>query len=313
MPRALVFPGQGSQRVGMGKEIYDAFTTAKAVFQEVDETLNQNLSRLMFEGPETELTLTENAQPALMTVSIAIVRILVEDGFLTLSDIAAFVAGHSLGEYSALAAADAISLPDTARLLKRRGEAMQRAVPVGKGRMTAILGLGLDEVTEIAEIAGAEGICEIANDNAPGQVVLSGQSVAIEHAMTLAKEKGAKRALALEVSAPFHCALLQTAADTMAEALESITIRAPHPPLVANVVAESVDEPLTIQKLLVEQVTSRVRWRETVLWMKANGVDSLIEVGTGKVLTNLTRRIDSSLTGHSIETPNDIDRFLNSI
>ena len=299
--------------MGMGKEIYDAFVSARPVFEEVDDTLGQNLSRTMFEGPESELTLTENAQPALMTVSIAIVRVIETEGSLALSDIATFVAGHSLGEYSALAAAGAISLPDTAQLLKRRGEAMQMAVPVGEGQMTAILGLSLNEVIEIAKTAGTEGICEIANDNAPGQVVLSGHSAAIERAMILAKEKGARGALPLEVSAPFHCALLQPAAETMAEVLESITIAAPRPPLIANVIAESVNEPHQIRKLLVDQVTNRVRWRETVLWMKTNGVDNLLELGTGKVLTNLARRIDRDVAGHSIETPNDIDRFLNSI
>lgn len=313
MSRALVFPGQGSQRMGMGKEVYDAFVTARPVFEEVDDTLNQNLSRIMFEGPENELTLTENAQPALMTVSMAIVRVIETEGSLALSDIATFVAGHSLGEYSALAAAGAISLPDTAKLLKRRGEAMQMAVPIGEGQMTAIIGLSLNDVIEIAKTAGTEGICEVANDNAPGQVVLSGQSEAIGRAMLLAKEKGAKRALPLEVSAPFHCALLQPAAEIMAEALGSITIAAPRPPLIANVIAESIDEPRQIRKLLVDQITNRVRWRETVLWMKSNGVDNLLELGTGKVLTNLTRRIDRNVAGHSIETPNDIDLFLNSL
>jgi len=313
MSRALVFPGQGSQRVGMGKEVHDAFVTARPVFEEVNDTLGQNLSRIMFEGPESELTLTENAQPALMTVSIAIVRVIETEGLLPLSDIAAFVAGHSLGEYSALAAAGAISLPDTAQLLKHRGKAMQMAVPIGEGQMTVILGLSLNEVGEIAKIASTEGICEIANDNAPGQVVLSGQSAAIERAMILAKEKGAKRALPLEVSAPFHCVLLQSAAEAMAGALASIVIAAPRPPLIANVTAKSVDEPHQIRKLLVDQVTNRVRWRETVLWMKSNGVDNLVELGTGKVLTNLARRIDRNVGGLSIETPNDIDRFLNSI
>lgn len=313
MSRALIFPGQGSQRVGMGKEIYDAFGISRQVFEEVNDTLGQNLSRLMFEGPENELTLTENAQPALMTVSIAIVRVLEQEGSQAISDVAAFVAGHSLGEYSALAAAGAISLPDTARLLKCRGVAMQNAVAIGDGRMTAILGLGLDEVTKIAEMASDKGICEIANDNAPGQIVLSGQSAAVERAMTLAKENGAKRALTLDVSAPFHCALLQPAAEIMGKALASVTIRAPHPPLISNVIAEQVNQPNQIRKLLVEQVTNRVRWRESVLWMKSKGVDNLVEVGTGKVLTNLSRRIDNEVSGHSIEKPDDLDQFLNSI
>ena len=313
MSRALIFPGQGSQRVGMGKEIYDAFGISRQVFEEVNDTLGQNLSRLMFEGPENELTLTENAQPALMTVSIAIVRVLEQEGSQAISDIAEFVAGHSLGEYSALAAAGAISLPDTARLLKCRGVAMQNAVAIGGGRMTAILGLGLDEVIKIAEMASDKGICEIANDNAPGQIVLSGQSAAIERAMTLAKENGAKRALTLDVSAPFHCALLQPAAEIMGKVLASVTIRAPHPPLISNVIAEQVNQPTQIRKLLVEQVTNRVRWRESVLWMKSKGVDNLVEVGTGKVLTNLSRRIDKEVSGHSIEKPDDLEQFLNSI
>ena len=313
MSRALIFPGQGSQRVGMGKEIYNAFGIARQVFEEVNDTLGQNLSRLMFEGPENELTLTENAQPALMTVSIAIVRVLEQESSQAISDVAEFVAGHSLGEYSALAAAGAISLPDTARLLKCRGVAMQNAVAIGDGRMTAILGLGLDEVVKIAEMASDKGICEIANDNAPGQIVLSGQSAAIERAMTLAKENGAKRALTLDVSAPFHCALLQPAAEIMGEALASVTIRSPHPPLISNVIAEQVNQPNQIRNLLVEQVTSRVRWRESVLWMKSKGVDNFVEVGTGKVLTNLSRRIDNEVSGHSIEKPDDLDQFLSSI
>ena len=230
MPRALVFPGQGSQTVGMGKEIYDAFVSARPVFEEVDDTLGQNLSRVMFEGPETELTLTENAQPALMTVSIAICRVLQEEGSLVLSDIANFIAGHSLGEYSALTAAGSLRLADTAHLLKLRGKAMQSAVPVDEGKMVAIIGLSLGDLEEVVEAANAFGICDIANDNAPGQVVLSGGSESIEHAMKLASEKGARRVLELEVSAPFHCRLLKPAAEVMAEALETVVISAPSPP-----------------------------------------------------------------------------------
>jgi len=313
MPRALVFPGQGSQTVGMGKEIYDAFVSARPVFEEVDDTLGQNLSRVMFEGPETELTLTENAQPALMTVSIAICRVLQEEGSLVLSDIANFIAGHSLGEYSALTAAGSLRLADTAHLLKLRGKAMQSAVAVDEGKMVAIIGLGLGDVEEVAEAANAFGICDIANDNAPGQVVLSGGSESIEHAMKLASEKGARRVLELEVSAPFHCRLLKPAAEVMAEALETVVISAPSPPLVANVLAEPVDDPNLIRGLLVDQVTQRVRWRESILFMKSQGVSNLVELGTGKVLTNLCRRIDKELSGHSIEKPADIDEFINSI
>ena len=310
MARAFVFPGQGSQAVGMGRALYDAFSAARAVYQEVDDALGQPLSRIVFDGPDDDLTLTENAQPALMATSLAAARVIESEGGARLADLAAFVAGHSLGEYSALAAAGAMTLADTARLLKRRGLAMQRAVPVGEGAMTVLLGLDLETARAIAEQAGAGTVCDVANDNADGQVVLSGAAAAIERAMALAKERGAKRALPLSVSAPFHCALLAPAADEMAEALAEIDIAPPRPALVANVSAAATDRPSAIRDHLVAQVTATVRWRESVLYMKRNGVDTLVELGAGKVLGNLARRIDRDLVGVSLQTPDDIEAFL---
>lgn len=313
MTRAFVFPGQGSQAVGMGRELAEAFPVARHVFQEVDEALKQKLSGLMFEGPEDQLTLTENAQPALMAVSVAVVRVLEEQGNLDLAKAAAFVAGHSLGEYSALAAAGTFSLADTARLLKIRGQAMQKAVPVGVGAMAALLGAEYEQAKEIAAEAAQGDVCEAANDNAPGQVVVSGHKAAVERAMKIAAEKGIKRAVLLPVSAPFHCALMQPAADAMADALAGVSMVAPKVPLVANVLAAKVTDPAQIRDLLVAQVTGTVRWREGVLYMKEQGVSTLVELGAGKVLGGLAKRIDKEMTGTSVGTPADIEAFLNSL
>lgn len=313
MSRAFVFPGQGSQAVGMGAALAEAFAAAREVFEEVDDALSQRLSRIMFEGPDSDLVLTENAQPALMAVSLAVVRVLEREGGMTLADKAAFVAGHSLGEYSALAAAGAITVADTARLLKRRGQAMQEAVPVGQGAMAALLGLDLAATRDVAEEAAQGEVCAPANDNADGQVVISGDAEAVGRAVALATEKGAKRAIMLSVSAPFHCALMAPAADVMAEALAEATIRPPRPPLVANVTAEAADDPDTIRQLLVAQVTAMVRWRESVLYMRDHGVDTLVELGAGKVLTGLTRRIDRELTGTAVGTPAEIEALIKSL
>lgn len=313
MARAFVFPGQGSQAVGMGKELAEALPTARHVFEEVDEALQQHLSQLMFEGPEDELTLTANAQPALMAVSVAVMRVLQQDGGLELPKKAAYVAGHSLGEYSALCAAGALSLPDTARLLRRRGEAMQAAVPVGVGAMAALLGLAFDDAREVAAAAAGDDVCEPANDNAEGQVVVSGHRSAVERAVELAKERGGRRSIMLPVSAPFHCALMQPAADVMAEALDGADMTAPAVPLVANVTAAAVEAPAEIADLLVRQVTAMVRWRESVLFMKSEDVDNLVELGVGKVLTGMLRRIDRELSGTAISTPDDIDAFLKTL
>ncbi len=313
MTRAFVFPGQGSQAVGMGKDLADAFPVAREVFQEVDDALSQNLSKIMFEGPDDELVLTENAQPALMAVSIAVARVLESEGNIKLADHCNMVAGHSLGEYSALAAMGAFSLADTARLLKVRGKAMQAAVPVGEGAMAACLGLSLEDAQAVAQEAAQGEVCTAANDNAPGQVVLSGSKAAIERAIDLAKEKGAKRSVLLPVSAPFHCALMQPAADAMAEALAGVTINAPASPVVANVKAEMVSDPEEIRQLLVEQVCGSVRWREGVLYMKDQGIEQLVEVGAGKVLSGLARRIDRALSGVAVNGPADIESFLGSL
>ena len=313
MGRAFVFPGQGSQAVGMGRELAEAFAPARHVFQEVDDALNQRLSRLMFEGPESDLTLTENAQPALMAVSLAVVRVLQDEGGIALAERADFVAGHSLGEYSALAAAGALDLADAARLLKRRGQAMQAAVPVGEGAMAALLGLDLEVAREVAAAAAEGEVCDPANDNAPGQVVVSGHRAAVERAIALAAEKGAKRAILLPVSAPFHCALMAPAADAMAEALAAIVLQPPLIPLIANVTAEPVREPEAIRRLLVQQVTGLVRWRESVLAMKAAGVESLVELGAGKVLTGLARRIDRELAATAVGTPADVEALLKTL
>ncbi len=313
MTRAFTFPGQGSQAVGMGKELADAFSVAKAVFDEVNDALGQDLTALMWNGPEDELTLTENAQPALMAVSVAVMRTLESEGGWSLADKASFVAGHSLGEYSALAAAGTFSLADTARLLKTRGKAMQAAVPVGEGAMAAMLGLSFEDAQAVAAEAAGDEVCSAANDNADGQVVISGSKAAVERAAALAKEKGAKRAMLLPVSAPFHCALMQPAADAMAEALASVEMKTPSVPVVANVTASAVSDPDEIRKLLVEQVTGMVRWRESVKYLAGEGVTELVETGAGKVLTGLTRRIDKSVGGAAVGTPADITSFLESL
>jgi len=310
MSRAFVFPGQGSQTVGMGKELAEAFPVARQLFEEVDDALEQRLSRLMFEGPIEDLTLTENAQPALMAVSLAVVRVLEGEAGMVLADKAPFVAGHSLGEYSALAAAGTLGVADAARLLKRRGVAMQRAVPVGEGAMAAILGLDLEAIQKIVREAAEDEVCATANDNAPGQVVVSGNAAAVERAMVLAKEQGAKRSILLPVSAPFHCALMEPAAAEMRDALGMVTLQAPRMSLVSNVTAGSVNDPEAIRRLLVEQVTGMVRWRESVLYLKDQGVSTLYELGAGKVLTGLTRRIDRELTGQSVGTPQDVEDLL---
>jgi len=318
MQRAFVFPGQGSQAVGMGRGLAEAFPTARLVFEEVDDALNQRLSVLMFEGPEDELTLTENAQPALMAVSLAVVRVLESEGGFALPERVACVAGHSLGEYSALAAARSLELADAARLLKRRGQAMQTAVPVGEGAMAALLGLELEAAQEIAAAAavtpqGGTEVCATANDNAPGQVVVSGHKAAVERAIALAAERGARRAVMLPVSAPFHCPLMAPAADAMAEALAETTLAPPLVPLVANVTAAPVQEPEAIRRLLVEQVTGMVRWRESVQAIRAQGVEQLVEAGAGKVLSGLAKRIDRELATAALNEPADVESFLKSL
>jgi [acyl-carrier-protein] S-malonyltransferase len=305
MSIAFIFPGQGSQAVGMGAALAKAYPSARAVFAEVDEALGQSLSKIMWEGPEAELTLTENAQPALMAVSLAAMRVLGEKG-LHLPDRVAYVAGHSLGEYSALAASGALSLADTARLLKTRGRAMQEAVPVGEGAMAALLGADLAQAQELAKEAADGEVCQAANDNAPGQVVISGAKAAIERAVVLAPKFGARRAVLLPVSAPFHCALMQPAADAMRAALQSVDIKAPSVPLVANVLASPVTDPEEIRRRLVEQVTFMVRWRETMDYLQANGVTAVYEVGAGRVLTGMARRLDG-IDARSVGTPDELE------
>jgi len=302
--RAFTFPGQGAQAVGMGRDLADAYPAAAAVFQEVDEALGEKLSALIWEGPAETLTLTANAQPALMATSIAAMRALAAEGVTV--DAARFVAGHSLGEYSALCAAGALSLGDTARLLRIRGRAMQAAVPVGVGAMAALLGLDFAAARAVAEEAAQGEVCQAANDNDPAQVVVSGHKGAVERAVEIAKAKGAKRALLLPVSAPFHCALMQPAADAMAEALAKVEIKAPKVPLVANVRAEAVTDPATIRGLLVEQVTGSVRWRESVLWMAGQGVTELVEIGAGKALSGMARRIRGELATRAVGTAADV-------
>ena len=315
MMRAFIFPGQGSQAVGMGRALADAFAPAREVFQEVDDALNQRLSRLMWEGPESDLVLTENAQPAIMAASMAVVRVLEREGGLDLARHARLVAGHSLGEYTALCAAGAFTLGDAARLLKVRGQAMQQAVPVGEGGMSALLGAEIDQAEDLAKDCAATtgGVCVVANDNAPGQVVISGTKAAIDKAPEIAKIKGIKRAMALNVSAPFHSPLMQPAADRMAEELGKVTIRPPAVPVVANVMAFEVSEPEVIRRLLVEQVTSRVRWRESVLAFRGYGVATTVEAGGNKVLTGMVKRIDKELQNVTLDTPADIEAFARTL
>ncbi|SDC90848.1 ACP S-malonyltransferase [Ruegeria marina] len=308
MTAAFVFPGQGAQTIGMGKALADAYPAARAVFDEVDAALGEKLSALIWEGDIETLTLTQNAQPALMATSMAAMRALESEGVAITR--AAFVAGHSLGEYSALAAAGALSVADTARLLRTRGQAMQSAVPVGVGAMAAILGLDLEAVREVAAEAARGEVCQAANDNDPTQVVVSGAKAAVERAAEIAKAKGAKRAIMLPVSAPFHCALMQPAADVMAEALAAVEIKAPAVPLVANVRAEAVSDPDLIRQLLVEQVTGSVRWRESVQYMAAQGVTEIWEIGAGKALSGMVRKIERDIVCKAVGSPEDLQKAL---
>lgn len=311
MSRAFVFPGQGAQTIGMGKALADAYPEAKAVFDEVDEALGENLSGLIWEGEQDQLTLTQNAQPALMATSLAAMKALEAEGVTI--EAAAYVAGHSLGEYSALAAAGTFSIADTARLLRRRGEAMQAAVPVGVGAMAALLGLDFETARDVASAASEGEICQAANDNDPGQVVVSGHKGAVERAVELAKEQGAKRAVLLPVSAPFHCALMKPAAEAMAEALSHVEMNPPKVPVVANVIAEPVNVSATIRALLVDQVTGSVRWRESVTWMAQNGVTEAWEIGAGKALSSMIRRIDRSIACKAVGTPDDVKAAAESL
>ncbi|MGZ2257621.1 ACP S-malonyltransferase [Roseobacter sp. A03A-229] len=308
MSTAFVFPGQGAQTIGMGRALAEAYPAAQAVFDEVDEALGEKLSALIWEGEIETLTMTENAQPALMATSMAALRALEAEGLGL--DRASHVAGHSLGEYSALAAAGAVSVADAARLLRTRGLAMQQAVPVGQGAMAAVLGLDFDTVTRVAENAAEGQICQVANENDPAQNVVSGDKAAVERACVLAKEAGAKRALMLPVSAPFHCALMEPAAEKMAEALEGVEMAAPQVPLVANVTAEAVSDPAEIKALLIQQVTGQVRWKTSVEWMAANGVTAFWEIGAGKALTGMIRRIAKEAGARNVGTPEDIKAIL---
>ena len=314
--RAVVFPGQGSQAVGMGQELAAAFPVARDVFAEVDEALGQDLSQLMAEGPEENLRLTENAQPALMAVSMAILRVLEREFGVKVTDLGRYVAGHSLGEYSALTAAGSFSLADSARLLKTRGRAMQSAVPVGEGAMAALIGLDVHTAREIAGEATLDtydgAVCVTANDNAPGQVVVSGTRAAVERAVEIAALHGAKRSVMLPVSAPFHCPLMAPAANVMAEALDAVSIQPPRVPLISNVTAEEVTDPAKIRNLLIDQLTGMVRWRESVTYMKANGIGSLVEIGAGKVLAGLTKRIDREMTGIPVGNPRELEALIAS-
>lgn len=305
MSRAFIFPGQGAQTIGMGRDLADTYAAARAVFEEVDEALGQNLSHLIWEGDQDELTLTANAQPALMATSMAAVRALEAEGF-ALKDYASFVAGHSLGEYSALCAAGSLSVADTAKLLRIRGDAMQKATPKGQGAMAAILGLDFDTVADLASDAAEGDVCQAANDNDPAQVVISGHAAAVERAVELAKARGAKRAVVLPVSAPFHCALMQPAADVMSGALASVTLNAPVVPLVGNVMAGPSDDPALIRDNLITQVTGRVRWRESVMWMAQNDVTEAWEVGAGKALSGMVKRIAREMETKAIGTAADI-------
>ncbi|MGQ0742260.1 MAG: ACP S-malonyltransferase [Alphaproteobacteria bacterium] len=308
MTRAFIFPGQGSHWVGMGRALGEAFAPARLVFDEVDETLSQKLSKLMWEGPDADLTLTENAQPAIMANSLAVIRVLQGMG-LDLARHARLLAGHSLGEYSALCAAGAFTLPETARILKIRGQAMQSAVPVNEGAMAALIGIEIDGAEATVKDAASEGIVVVANDNAPGQIVISGEKRAVEKACEIAKQHGAKRVIPLNVSAPFHSPLMQPAAERMREALAQLTIRPPDVPILANVSAAEASEPETIRRLLVLQVTGRVRWRESVAAFRSFGISTTVEAGGNKVLTGMVKRIDKELEAISLDTPADIESF----